>query len=597
MTAPTPSASSSNTSSSSTQLPFRVVLAYGAPSLASVAMAVVMGIHLPIFYSDTVLVPLGAIALVQALVRASDALTDLPLGWLSDRTRTRWGRRRPWIAVGAPFAAISFWALFSPPADLEGLAAVSWLAVTYALFYIGHTAYIIPHYGLGAELTEDHHERTRIFGWREGFVIVGTLLAATAPAILGRVLGNTRAAFAAFAAAAAILLVVTYWNLVRVVPERSDYLARPANPLIPGIRRSLRNPVFRIVLLAHTVHAITAGIPPMMTPYFLKYVVQPENFALWLAAFLGAYFGMAFLTLPLWMRLARVRGKRFTWMASMVPGIMALLVLVFMGPGDVIPATLVFGIAGTGFGPSIFITQSILADVIDYDELHTGGRREAQYTAFWSFLQKFAVIPSSSIPLAILASVGFMPNVPQSDSVQFTIRAIYGIAPAMIGVITILIARRYPLTESIHEAIREGITCHGNGLPATDPLTGQVLPPPGDVKEVELGWFLDHFSVRELTRLADRGAGAVQTSALLSTLGSLAVCVLGSMMAMRSISSLEQAPGVGAVLWIVSAGLGLSAVVYHGIRLVASRRLSKEAGSPDQIRRHVENISRSWQLE
>jgi hypothetical protein len=153
------------------------------------------------------------------------------------------------------------------------------------------------------------------------------------------------------------------------------------------------------------------------------------------------------------------------------------------------------------------------------------------------------------------------------------------------------------LTETVHEAIREGITRHGNGLPATDPLTGQVLPPPGDVEEVELGWFLDHFSARELTRLADRGAGAVQAGALLSTLGSLAVCVLGSMMAMRSINSLEQAPGVGAVLWIVSAGLGLSAVVYHGIRLVASRRLSKEAGSPDQIRRHVENISRAWHLE
>lgn len=592
----TPTSPSPN-STPTHRLPFGLVVAYGAPSLASVAMAIVMGIHLPIFYSDTVLVPLGAIALVQALVRASDALTDLPLGWLSDRTRTRWGRRRPWIAVGAPFAAISFWALFTPPADLEGLAAVSWLAVTYALFYVGHTAYIIPHYGLGAELTEDHHERTRIFGWREGFVIVGTLLAAMAPAILEKVLGGTRAAFAAFAMAAAILLVVLYWNLVRVVPERSDYLARPTNPLVPGIRRSLRNPVFRIVLLAHTVHAITAGIPPIMTPYFLKYVVQPENFALWLAAFLGAYFGMAFLTLPLWMRLARVRGKRFAWIASMVPGILALLALLFMGPGDALPATLLFGIAGTGFGPSIFITQSILADVIDYDELHTGRRREAQYTAFWSFLQKFAVIPSTSIPLAILASVGFVPNVPQTEAVQLTIRAIYGIAPAVIGVVTILIARRYPLTEAVHEAIREGITRHGEGLPATDPLTGQILAPHGESEEVEVGWFLDHFSPRELTSLADSGPGAVRTSALLSTLGSFAVCLTGSMMALHSIGGLGQKPGVGAVLWIVTGGLGLSATVYHGIRLVASRRLAKEAVSPEQIRKHVSAASRTWDVE
>ena len=581
----------------SLKLPFGLVLAYGAPSMASVAMAVVMGIHLPIFYSDTVLVPLGVVALVQAVVRASDALTDLPLGWMSDRTRTRWGRRRPWIAVGAPFAAVSFWALFSPPADLEGLAAVSWLAATYALFYIGHTAYIIPHYGLGAELTEDHHERTRIFGWREGFVIVGTLLAAMAPAVLEKVLGSTRASFAAFSIAAAVLLVVLYWNLVRVVPERSDYLARPANPLVPGIRRSLRNPVFRVVLAAHTVHAITAGIPPIMTPFFLKYVIRPDNFPLWLAAFLGAYFSMAFVTLPLWMRLARVRGKRFAWMASMLPGIVALMGLLFMGPGDALLATLIFGVAGTGFGPSIFLTQSILADVIDYDELHTGCRREAQYTAFWSFLQKFAIIPSASIPLAILASAGFVPNVPQSDAVQLAIRSIYSIAPAAIGLLTMLIASRYPLTQSIHEAIREGITQHQKGLPATDPLTGQTLPPPGDAEEVETGWYLDHFSPRELTRLAESGARPVRISTFLSTLGAFAVCVVGTAMAWRLIGGVDQEPGVAAVFWIVAAGLGLSAVVYHGIRLAASRRLPKAAGSPEQILQHVAAATRTWDVE
>ncbi|MCP3983053.1 MAG: MFS transporter [bacterium] len=590
-------ASPPSTSSTPSSLPFGQILAYGAPSLASVAIAIVMGIHLPIFYSDTVLVPLGAIALVKAVVRASDALTDLPIGWLSDRTRTRWGRRRPWIAVGAPFAAVSFWALFSPPADLEGLAAISWLAITYALFYIGHTAYIIPHYGLGAELTNDHHERTRIFGWREAFVIVGTLIAALAPAVLEEILGSTRAAFAGFATAAAILLVVLYWNLVRVVPERSDYLMRPTNPLVPGIRRCLRNPVFRLVLIAHTVHAITAGIPPIMTPYFLKYVVQPGDFSFWFAAFLAAYFGTAFLTLPLWIRLARIRGKRFAWIASIVPGILALFALFFMGPGDVIPAALIFGLAGTGFGPAIFITQSILADVIDYDELHTGHRREAQYTAFWSFLQKFTVIPSASIPLAILASAGFVPNVPQSETVQLVIRSIYSIAPAVIALITILIAWRYPLTQAVHEAIREGVTHHENGLPASDPLTGRVIPPPGDAEHEETGWFLDHFSQRELGWLAARGPLPVQASALASALGSIFVCSLGSVMALKSLGGVEQAPGVGAVLWIVAAGFGLSAAVYHGIRLIASRRLPSEGGSAERIRRHVQAVRHTWHEE
>ncbi len=578
----------------SPRLPYRIVLAYGAPSLASVAIAIVMGIHLPIFYSDTVLVPLGAIALVKAIVRAFDAVTDLPMGWLSDKTRSRWGRRRPWIAVGAPLAAVCFWALFSPPADLEGLAAVGWLGVTYALFYLGHTAYIIPHYGLGAELTNDYHERTRLFGWREGFVIAGTLIAAIVPSLLEDRLGSSRAAFASFGSVTAILLVALYWNLVRVVPERAEYQTRPANPLVPGIRRSLFNPVFRIVLLAQCVHAITAGIPPVMTPYFLKYVIEPDNFSLWFAIYMAAYFGAAFLTLPFWMYLSHRRGKRFAWMASLLPGIIACLGLFQMGPGDVIPAVLIIAFAGTGFAPSIFLMQAILADVIDYDELHTGKRREAQYTAFWSFLQKFAVIPSASVPLAILAAAGFVANAPQNETVRLTIRMIYGLAPAAIGVVTFLVAWRYPLSAAVHAKIREGIAQHGRGEPAIDPLTGCSLPPPRSSEEDESSWFLDHFSSRELAAIPERGPGWVRRRTAIATLASLALCTAAVLAAAHEIGNWEQDPGVSAVFWIIAAGVGFTGVIYHGVRFAAARKLIAAPPSASRLAAHRAAQESAW---
>ena len=100
-------------------VPLRVKLAFGAPSFAGAGMAIPILIHLTIFYSDVVLIPLGFIALVKAVARAFDAITDPLMGWLTDHTRSRWGRRRPWMVVGAPLAGLAFLMLFSPPVTLS----------------------------------------------------------------------------------------------------------------------------------------------------------------------------------------------------------------------------------------------------------------------------------------------------------------------------------------------------------------------------------------------------------------------------------------------------------------------------------------------
>src|SRR5262245_66085187 len=92
------------------RLPRSLLLLYGAPSFAGAAMLVPIYIHLPKFYSDVIGVPLGYLAIAIAAARALDALSDPVVGWLSDRTRSRWGRRRPFIALGSPFCALAFYA-------------------------------------------------------------------------------------------------------------------------------------------------------------------------------------------------------------------------------------------------------------------------------------------------------------------------------------------------------------------------------------------------------------------------------------------------------------------------------------------------------
>lgn len=550
-------------------------VAYGAPSFAGAAMAIPIGIHLTIFYSDTVLVPLGLIALVKAVARALDAVTDPIMGWVSDRTKSRWGRRRPWMAIGAPLASLCFYLMFTPPDQLSGIEAAIWFATTYTLYYLFHTVYIIPHNGLGPEMTLNYHERSTLFGFREGFVVIGTLVAATLPPILIGLLGGERQAYTGFALIFGLLLTLLYFNLVWRVRERPEFMTRESNPLIPGVRRVMRNKVFRLLLMVYLVASITGAIPGLMMPYFTKYVLQPENPNLWLAVFLAIYFGAGFCFLPVWVWASRKFEKKPVWLVSFVPGITASLMLFTLGKGDILATAIILVWAGAGFSAGLFLGPSMQADVIDYDELYTGKRREAQYGALWSIMAKFMVIPSMSIPLAILSSVGYVPNVEQSETVQFTIRAIFCLGPASTATIAFVIACFYPINREIHNRIWEGIEQHKRGETVIDPITGYELKPPADRGvEENVGWHLDHFGVGELQMLVDRGASAVRRRTLAATAVSV-VAFIASVFLLVDEVDLVREPGLMAVLYVVASGMTFTAVVYHGLRYRASAGLDE----------------------
>src|SRR5262245_18255279 len=156
------------------RLPFGVKLAYALPAMAGAGIGVPIAISMTKFYSDNVGVALGFIALGQAISRAFDAISDPLMGWISDRTQSRWGRRRPWMFIGAPLAAIFFVMLFSPPEGLSPLGGAAWFTTAIFLFFVLNTIYGIPHYGLGPELTSDYHERSSLYAWRDACAIFGT---------------------------------------------------------------------------------------------------------------------------------------------------------------------------------------------------------------------------------------------------------------------------------------------------------------------------------------------------------------------------------------------------------------------------------------
>ena len=566
-----------------------IKLAYGVPNLAGAAMLVPILIHMPKFYADVVVVPMGYLAIAIAVARAIDALSDPFIGWMSDRTHSRWGRRRPYIAVGAPLCALAFYLLFTPPAVLSQPQAALWFGVSFILYSIFHTLYALPHYALGPELTLDYHERSRLFGVREAFTILGTIAAAVAPGVLISVFHlSERRAFSTLGAVMGVLLIVLYAVLVLVVRERPDFVARESNPFVPGVRRALRNRPFRILLLTYVVGSVAGAIPGTLMPFYNSYVIRPENEARWLAIFLATYFASGFFCLPIWVLLARRFGKRSTWLASFLMGITGGGAMFFLGQGDTIPLLLLIAWAGSSFGAGLFLGPAMQADVIDYDELHTGKRREAQYSAFWGMLPKFVAIPSAAIPIGILGSIGYVPNVVQTPQVVLAIKAIFALTPAFFSTLAFFIAWRFAIDEGVHRAILQGIAQHQRGETAIDPLTGEVLAPPA-ARAVEEGtsWFLDHFSRRELSRFLRHGRHSIVYDVWCAVAAAVGVCVGAALLVAMQVTSLEVDPGPVPVLAIVTSGFAFAVGVFHLLRLGAARQLAAGAVPVEVIRAHL----------
>src|SRR5271167_2864788 len=262
-------AASATTQTSSEPLPLSIKLLYGAPSFAGAGMVIPIFINMPKFYADTVLVPLRYLAMAIAIARSLDALSDPLMGWISDHTHSRLGRRRPYILIGAPLCGVAFFCLLNPPAALTGGRAAIWFGATFILYFIFHTVYVLPHYALGAELTQNYHERSTLFAWRESFTILGTIVAAAAPGIMMQAFHMTeRQVFFRLGIFFGVMLSVLYGLLVLNIKERPDFVARESNPLVPGVRRALRNRPFGILLGSYVVGSIAGAIPATMMPFF-----------------------------------------------------------------------------------------------------------------------------------------------------------------------------------------------------------------------------------------------------------------------------------------------------------------------------------------
>jgi len=434
------------------------VLTYGIGQLGLSMMGLAVYVHLAKFYTDVALLPPALVGLAVLLGRVADAFVDPAMGFASDSTQTRWGRRRPYLLLSALPAAFCFYLLWTPPTTQSGSTLFAYFTATYLALFVFWTIGTIPYHSWGAELSLDYHERTRLVAVREVFSVVGIVLGTLGPPLALFVYADVRLAFGRMAATYGVIGTVTMLIPALLIRERAEFQGRRPLPPWEGVRTTLRNRSFRTLLATYFFTSVAGAVPAPLIPYMADYVLKTPKL---LPAYILMYLLVGILSLPVWVRASHRLGKKDAWSLSLVVAVVVSAAMFTLGPGRSTLFFVLLALGGVGLGGSLALPASMQADVIDEDELDTGKRREGAYFGLWSLVTKAAAAVTLFVALQLLGWAGYVPNVEQSTRVVLTMRLLYSLFPGVCYLAALVTFQRYPITQAVHQHIQARIAARG----------------------------------------------------------------------------------------------------------------------------------------
>jgi GPH family glycoside/pentoside/hexuronide:cation symporter len=420
-----------------------------------------MSVYLPPYYTGIAGLDLAMVANVLLITRLIDLLIDPVVGRLSDRSRSRWGRRRPWILASGPVLTLSFYMLFLPPPG----ATIWYLAFWIQVMWIGWSMLKIPYYAWAAELTPDFHERSSVTGWRSMAGVVGQLLAQLVPvlALVAFGFGGTKEVLNMIGLCVVVLLPICILLTVTQVDERRNYV-RSVVPFVAGLKVMWANKPFRQLVAAFLLSFIALGLVTTLFLYYVVYVTGEPKRGVYL---LMLFYVFNLIAVPFWVTLSRRIGKHKAWIGSFVLIAVVEPLYMFHGQGDfwwMAPIMAITGFAAGGFAA---LPNSMKADVIDLDALHSGEDRAALFVSVWSVVEKGAASLAGYIALMGLHFVGFDPKVVTNGPDEIEgLKMLFALAPPVFFLAAAAVVLRYPLDEDNHARVRAELGERRGAAPA-----------------------------------------------------------------------------------------------------------------------------------
>lgn len=397
----------------------RTKIAFGIGDIGGNVVFTIMAFWVQPFLIDTLgLMPAFA-GIAVWIAKIWDAVTDPLMGFVSDRTRTRWGRRRPYLFIGAFLALVAMGVMFLNP-HFNRLTQQSelfvWAIFAYCLLCTAYTIFNIPYSAITPDLTTDYHEQTSLNGTRMTFAVVGTILGASAFQPLYLLFtpagspDNSPGYLAAGIIFGAVVMAVT---LITFFFVREKPVEAQARTHVREIFRSyfhvLRNKPYRIVLLTYAISIIGTSIIGAIIVLYFKYIYQAEDLAF---IALSAMLGVTLLTVKLvWEPVIRKVGKHRAYAIGLFIMAVVTLIVFFLAPMfNYVFMFVMMAIAGLGLSSTYIAPFAMIPDTIEYDQVRSGRREEGIYYGLWTFFSKSGQAMAGLIYGLVLQVMQYAPH-------------------------------------------------------------------------------------------------------------------------------------------------------------------------------------------
>lgn len=419
--------------------------AYGFLAFPLAAAFIALQVIVPTHYAEMTTLSLSTIGAIMLGARLWDTITDPIIGYLSDKTPQKIGRRRIWIIASVPLICLSMYQLFNPSPETGKVHLLIW---TLAI-YISGTMAIIPMDAWGAELSPEYHQRSRITGYRAAFGLVGTMVALLIVAYSGDAgAENLSTTLFLITWLVIITLVIAVFFLIFVPDNRPTYL--PPNQMKEGLQLLFQRSPFRTLIISFLFNSAGNAIPATLFLFYVTYLLGAPDIA---GLLLFLYFIFAAVSVPFWIRISQKYGKHKTWFLSIISACLFFAWTPFLGEGD-LPLYIIIVVA-TGFttGCDLLIPSSMNGDLVEWDAAKNGYRRPGLLFAIWGTTTKLAYALAIGIAFPLLELFNFSAGAENSEASLKALAFMYGTPCILFKLLALFFMRNYDITEETYKTI------------------------------------------------------------------------------------------------------------------------------------------------